>query len=53
MVIILDFQEYIRACEVHLSATQKQPDGSAKPYYEQVEGEALEEIRKKVNEVVE
>ena len=52
-IMILDFQEYIRACEVHLSATQKQSDGSEKPYYEEVEEEALLEIRRKVNEVVE
>ena len=52
-IIILDFQEYIRACEVHLSAEQTQLDGSTKPYYQKVEEDAIEEIRKKVNEVVE
>ena len=52
-IMILDFQEYIRACEVHLSSTQKQSDGSEKPYYEEVEEEALEEMRRQVNEVVE
>lgn len=30
-IMILDFKEYIRAYEVHLSATQKQSDGSDKP----------------------
>ena len=46
-IIILDFQEYIRACEVHLSAEQTQLDGSTKPYYQKVEEDAIEEIRKK------
>ena len=44
-IMILDFQEYIRAFE--------QSDGSEKPYYEEVEEEALEEMRRQVNEVVE
>ena len=44
-IIILDFQEYKRACEAHLSSKQKQPDGSSKQYYTKVNEEALEEIR--------
>ena len=52
-IIILVFTEYIRACEEHLSGEQVQSDGSRKPYYEKVKDDALEEIRNKVNLVVE
>ena len=52
-IIILVFTEYIRACEEHLSGEQVQSDGSRKPYYKKVKEDALEEIRNKVNLVVE
>ena len=47
-IIILDFPEYINACEKHLKAKQSQSDGSQKPYYQEVE----EDIRLKVNQIV-
>ena len=52
-IIILDFKEYIRACESHLDAKQPQSDGSYKPYYTKVDKNALEDIRATVNQIVE
>ena len=48
-IIILNFEEYIRACQAHLSDEQIQSDGSRKPFYQTVGEDALEEIRNKVN----
>ena len=53
VIYLLDFQEYIRACESHLDAEQTQPDESKKPYYKKVDEDTLEEIRVKVNQIVE
>ena len=44
-IIILEFHEYVRACEKHLDAEELQPDGSRKPYYRRVNEDFLEEIR--------
>ena len=52
-IIILDFKEYIRACQEHLNGEQLQLDGSRKPYYKKVDEDAVDEIKTKVNEVVE
>ena len=52
-IIILDFVEYIRACQEHLNGEQLQPDGTKKPYYKKVEQDALDNIKDKVNLVVE
>ena len=37
----------------HLKAKQSQSDGSQKPYYQEVEEEALDDTRLKVNQIVE
>ena len=51
-IIILYFSDYISACEKHLNAKQEQSDGPQNPYYQEVEEKALDEIRQKVNEIV-
>ena len=50
-IIILDLN--IRACQEHLGCLQLQQDGSRKPYYQKVGEDALDEIKTKVNHVVE
>ena len=52
-MIILDFDEYIRSCENHLQSEQKQSDGSSKPYYIKVGGEAFEEAQEKISKLLE
>ena len=52
-IIILNFTEYIRACEKHLNCEQIQSDGSRKPYYRKVKDDVLDEVRTKINDVVE
>jgi hypothetical protein len=49
-IIILEFQEYLRACYEHLYSTQSSI--TQKPYYEQVKDTALEEAKQKIKDVL-
>ena len=42
-IMILNFQDYIEACDKHLEAKQCGIDGNEKPYYKQVDEETFEE----------
>ena len=53
-IIILDFNEYLRACYMHLGSKQTQADGSLQNRYEQISvlqiEKAKEEIKKLIDE---
>ena len=42
-IMILNFQDYIEACDKHVEAKQCDIDGNEKPYYKQVDEETFEE----------
>ena len=52
-IIILNFEEYLRACYTHLESTQKQPDGTETPYYKKVSEAEFEEAQIKLNLLLE
>ena len=47
-VIILNFKEYISACNPHLGSTLKKPDGSTQQYYTKVDKNILNESSNKL-----
>ena len=51
-IILLDFEAYLKSCTEHLSSVQKQPDGTTKPFYQQVEPEILDIAKKKILDVL-
>ena len=51
-LIILDTEEYIRSADKHLSSTQKQDDGTEKPYYEKVDEVVLNEAKAEILEIL-
>ena len=51
-IIILDFEEYKRACYAHLNSRQTHADGSTSPYYMKVEETALEDAEPKRNDIL-
>ena len=51
-IIILDFEEYMRACHDHLNSNLENPNGSKNPYYTKVEKSELEVAKSKVKVVL-
>ena len=52
-IIILDFQEYLRACNSHLTSVQSYPDGSSKQYYIKVNESMIEVAKLKITHIIE
>ena len=52
-VIILDFEEYMRACNEHLEWEKVNTDGNATRYYFEVNEEILEQAKNKILNVIE
>ena len=51
-VIILDFEEYIKACETHLNAILDVPNEPSKKYYEKVDILKVEEAKLIIDQVL-
>ena len=51
-IIILDFEEYIRACNAHLSSKQSNGEGDYKSFYTKVDESKLEEAKFKLTNLV-
>ena len=52
-VIILYFEEYMRACKEHLESEKVDTDGNATKYYVVVNEQILEQAKKKILNVIE
>ena len=52
-IIILDFEEYLRSCNEHLSSVQSQVDGTSKPYYQKVSESTLDTAKEKIIQLIE
>ena len=52
-IIILDFQEYLRACTDHLNSKQLQTNGESVPYYEKVDSSVVQEAKSKIKLILE
>ena len=52
-IMILNFEEYLRACMSHLESTQTQPNGEESPYYEKVTEEAFKEAQDDIQKLLE
>ena len=51
-IIILDFDEYMRACNGHLNSEQSNGEGDKKPCYTKVEESKLEEAKFKLTNLI-
>ena len=51
-IIILDFEEYMRACYTHLNAEQKNPNGDSQLYYIKVDSIVLEKAKDKITQII-
>ena len=49
---MLDFDDYMKAAQKHLSATSESENGEQIPFYTKVPPEAVEEVAKKVNNII-
>ena len=52
-IIILDFNEYMRACYTHLSSEQIQADGSSKPYYMKINEMQIGKAKQNIQYIIE
>ena len=51
-IIILDFNEYLRACYMHLSSKQTQPDGTQQNRYELVSVLDIEKAKEEITKLM-
>ena len=51
-VIILDFDDYMKAAQKHLSATNETENGEQIPFYTKVQPEAVEEVANKIDNII-
>ena len=51
-IMILNFEEYLRACTSHLESTQTQPNGEEAPYYEKVIEETFKEAQDEIQQLL-
>ena len=52
-IMILNFEEYLRACTSHLESTQIQPNGEEAPYYEKVTENSFKEAQDEIQKLLE
>ena len=52
-IIILNFKEYVRACEQHLQSEQQQENGKTTPYYRKVDQSMKKEAKSKIKNLLE
>ena len=51
-IIILNFEEYVGACNAHLNSEITNADGSTSKYYMKVDKEALDSAKHKLNQIL-
>ena len=52
-IIVLDFQDYMIACNAHLNSKLKRPDGSTTPYYTKAEEKDVENAKDNLKNLIE
>ena len=52
-IMILDFEEYLRACTSHLESKQFQPNGEEYPFYEKVTEDKFKEAQNDIQKLLE
>ena len=52
-IIILDYEEYVRACKSHLESKQTQPDGSLRSYYRTADNLEIDVAKDNIVKVLE
>ena len=52
-IIVLDFQEYVNACNAHLNSRQTLPNGTTNPYYTRANANNVEEAKTKLSNLLE
>ena len=52
-IIVLDFEEYMRACNVHLQSKLKTKNGSTQTYYTKVDQHAFQGAKNKLKKLLE
>ena len=52
-IIVLDYQEYVNACNAHLNSRQTLPNGTTNPYYTRANSNNVEEAKTKSSNLLE
>ena len=52
-IVILNFEDYIKSCNDHLTSKQNQPDGTYSNYYEKIGEDSLTQAKEKITNLIE